>query len=878
MTDSNGHRLLYRYRVLPLLALLIISLTVTPRVHAQTDSSVAYDHLVELNRKILFLVSHASSNEVSRQRDTFIARNFYYEKQHQLEALESGLLDASSADRAERIRHLFDFLHSDEVRAADALTFIDLVDNLLSRHTEQPYLNQTELNQLRQLEQQMRVIQQSYEDDIQALYQELGTRGLDLEPWQDYLDFLNRRYDRNDIYREFNQGEPALEEPTVRGAQSNQDDDLVWGYDLPEKTVVLTFDDGPHHRNTGAILDILKEHDAKGYFFAVGQNVGRINGESVTLTRKSEQLKRAQREGHIIANHSFSHSVLTKLTQNEQQNELANTNRLLKAVSGHDTPYFRPPYGAKNDQLVQLSSDQGMRSIMWNVDSKDWADPIPKSIVDRVMTELEEKQGGILLFHDIHRQTVQALPLLLDALSDAGYRIVTLDGQSFEDDQPETAESDAESSPVESQLYRDSWALVIGVNDYQYWPRLSYAVNDAQSVEEILINQFGFKEDNVFTLYNEDANRENITEHLANVLSDPSRVKPNDRVFVFYAGHGMTRVLPSGRNLGYIIPFDAELDNYHSRSISMTHLRDFSDMIPAKHVYFVMDSCYSGIALTRSGGRQARSSYLDEIASRHARQILTAGGADQEVADGGPQGHSIFTWSLLQGLKGEADLDDNNIITASELGSYVSPVVSENSAQTPAFGNLVGSQGGEFLFELAPVNLSDASLSEAERLRAQLLELQKENAALKQQLAELTNAQAVQSEEALKETVSQLTLTERKLKANEYHAKGLERYREQDYKNALAALKTALAYNPTNPGLVNDYGFILYRDGQYEQALFWLEKTIELDADRIPVYLNIADTLVELNRHSEAEPYYEYYLELYPDSPVRDRVEEALNG
>lgn len=878
MTSSKNRTLSFR-RVMSTLTVTAIFLSLVGlSTQTTADETADYQRLVDLNRKIIYLVSGESENDVSRQRDTFIARNFYYTKQHRLEDLETNLLNLPSNSRSTLLRELFTYLNSDAVRAADALTFIDLVDNLLSLHHEQPYLSQTELNQLHQLEQQILIVQETYKEDIRELYNALGTRGLELEPWEDYLEFLNSQYDRNEIYREFNQSERALDEPAVRGAENSQGADLVWGYDIPEKTVVLTFDDGPHHRNTGAILDVLKEHNVKGYFFAVGQNIGEIDGDSVTLSNKSKQLQRALSEGHVLANHSFTHSVLTKLSEEEQQLELANTNRLLKAVSGGDTHYFRPPYGAKNDRLVQLSKDSGMRSIMWNVDSKDWADPIPESIVARVMEELTEKKRGILLFHDIHRQTVQALPTLLDELHKEGYSVVTIDGGSFSEETVQTQAAAIESTSVESQLYRESWALVIGVNQYQYWPQLSYAVNDARSIEQVLVSKFGFKQDHVFTLYDEEANRENITEHLANILSDPARVKPNDRVFVFYAGHGMTRVLPSGRNLGYIIPFDAELDRYHSRSISMTHLQDFSEMIPAKHVYFVMDSCYSGIALTRSGGRQVRSAYLDEIASRQARQILTAGGADQEVADGGPEGHSIFTWSLLRGLDGEADLDKNNIITASELGAYISPVVAENSNQTPAFGNMVGSEGGEFLFELAPVNISDASLSEEERLKARILELQKENAALKHQLAQLTDAQATSDQQALENVISQLSLTERKLKANEYHAQGLKYYREQAYDAALDAIKTALAYNPSNPGIVNDYGFILYRNGQLEESLYWLEKTIELDADRVPVYLNIADTLVELERKAEAIPYYEYYLKLYPDSPVKERVLETLGS
>ncbi|MBU2862988.1 polysaccharide deacetylase family protein [Reinekea forsetii] len=858
--------------------IVLASLLLSLAFPVMSSELVRYEKIVELNRKVLFLLSSGADNAVATQRDTFISRNYYYYKQQLLEDVLEEFLTLPANERVSKVNQFYSFLHSDKVRAADAISFIDLIDNLLLEHSEAPYLSRTELRQLRQLEQQILVIQDTYQSDISELTSALVTRGLELEPWQSYLDFIQAQYTRNDIYEEFNQKAPALEQPAVRGAEDHSKSDLVWGYGIPDKTVVLTFDDGPHNRNTAAILDTLKEFNVKAYFFAVGKNVGSVNGDSVKLSKSASQLQRALSEGHILANHSFSHPVLTKLPGDSQKKELEDTNTLLKTVSGIDVTSFRPPYGAKNDQLVQLSRDTGMRSIMWNIDSKDWADPMPESIVKRVMADLSNKKKGILLFHDIHKQTVQALPDLLKALNEEGYKVVDIDGKPFEAAAKAKPAEQPTAAPVVSQLYGNSWALVIGVNKYRYWPQLSYAVNDAKGVKEVLQNKYGFEEERIFTLLDENASRENISEHLANILSDPGRVKPNDRVFIFYAGHGMTRVLPSGRNLGYIIPFDAELDKFHSKAISMTHLQDFSDMIPAKHVYFVMDSCYSGIALTRSGGRAARSKYLEEISSRQARQILTAGGADQEVADGGANGHSVFTGMLLQGLEGAADLDQNNIITASELGAYVSPRVSEHSNQTPAFGNLVGSEGGEFLFELAPVNISDDTLSEEERLKAEILKLEKENISLKQKIAELSNSSVTHNfVRGNVEGLNQLSVVQRKLKANEYHGVGLSAYRDKDYPAALSALHTALIYNPSNPGITNDYGFVLFKDEQYKQALFWLEKTIELDAKRIPVYLNIADTLVALNQHSEAVPYYEYYLEVYPDSPLKDRVNEFLN-
>src|SRR2546427_4889691 len=163
----------------------------------------------------------------------------------------------------------------------------------------------------------------------------------------------------------------------------------------------------------------------------------------------------------------------------------------------------------------------------------------------------------------------------------------------------------------------------------------------------------------------------------------------------------------------------------------MTNFQDISESIPAKHVFFVMDSCYSGLGITRG---QAASNYLKEMSKRTARQMLTAGGADEEVADNGPNGHSVFTWTLMQGLEGRADLNSDGYITGSELAAYVGPIVSSISHQTPSFGNLPGSEGGEFVFELRHENeiLSDVSgqLDEdAIRLNSELDRVRKEIAA-----------------------------------------------------------------------------------------------------------------------------------------------------
>src|SRR5205085_11571188 len=155
-------------------------------------------------------------------------------------------------------------------------------------------------------------------------------------------------------------------------------------------------------------------------------------------------------------------------------------------------------------------------------------------------------------------------------------------------------------------LYRDSWAVIIGVNEYQNWPKLRYAVNDANAIEEVLTSKFGFQRDHIRKLINGDATRQRILQVLGDEFSDSRKVQREDRVFFFFAGHGATRTLGDGRQIGFIVPVDADRENYYSTAISMTQLRDAADLIPARHIYFVMDSCYSGLALSRGSGAYSK--------------------------------------------------------------------------------------------------------------------------------------------------------------------------------------------------------------------------------------------------------------------------------
>ena len=136
---------------------------------------------------------------------------------------------------------------------------------------------------------------------------------------------------------------------------------------------MLTFDDGPHFRNTPQILDTLRQYQVNGYFFSVGQNLGTTNSDQAILGKNEAIAKRILSEGNILANHSYTHAVLTKIDSAQRVEEIGKTNLILAKVTGNNNTLFRPPYGSKDQALDELTMHDGMISVMWNIDSLDWA-------------------------------------------------------------------------------------------------------------------------------------------------------------------------------------------------------------------------------------------------------------------------------------------------------------------------------------------------------------------------------------------------------------------------------------------------------------------------------------------------------------------------
>ena len=126
-----------------------------------------------------------------------------------------------------------------------------------------------------------------------------------------------------------------------------------------------------------------------------------------------------------------------------------------------------------------------------------------------------------------------------------------------------------------ADIYNESWAVIIGINDYKNMPNLNYAVNDAKSVKEMLMKNFNYREDHIKVILNENATKEGILKGFNELLKE---AKENDRVLIFYAGHGETYTLPTGGEKGYLVPVDGDPENLFLSSIPMNQLYEIANM------------------------------------------------------------------------------------------------------------------------------------------------------------------------------------------------------------------------------------------------------------------------------------------------------------
>ncbi|MGX7414192.1 polysaccharide deacetylase family protein [Enterococcus caccae] len=179
--------------------------------------------------------------------------------------------------------------------------------------------------------------------------------------------------------------------------------------DPNKKYISLTFDDGPNPETTPRLLDILKEKGVKATFFMLGQNV--VKHEAL--------VKRVAEEGHEVASHSYSHPQLTGVDAQRVKDEVQKTDKAIYHAIGKLPTDFRPPYGAVNKDVAKII---GKPIIQWSVDSQDWQSHNAQAIIKRI--DETAYNDTIVLMHDIHPETVDAVATVIDRLRGEGYEIL----------------------------------------------------------------------------------------------------------------------------------------------------------------------------------------------------------------------------------------------------------------------------------------------------------------------------------------------------------------------------------------------------------------------------------------------------------------------
>ena len=182
-----------------------------------------------------------------------------------------------------------------------------------------------------------------------------------------------------------------------------------------EPVVALTFDDGPQATLTPRLLDILKAQGVRATFFVIGMNV----------EQNPDVLRRIAAEGHEIGNHSWSHPNLAKLPEASWRGQLQETHDVITRTVGHGPRCMRPPYGDITPEQERLIGDGfHYRVVLWSVDPDDWKEPSRPVLLHRVLAR--SGPGAIILLHDIHASTVDAVPGIIEGLKRRGLRFVTV--------------------------------------------------------------------------------------------------------------------------------------------------------------------------------------------------------------------------------------------------------------------------------------------------------------------------------------------------------------------------------------------------------------------------------------------------------------------
>ncbi|OLC29444.1 MAG: hypothetical protein AUH31_06925 [Armatimonadetes bacterium 13_1_40CM_64_14] len=188
----------------------------------------------------------------------------------------------------------------------------------------------------------------------------------------------------------------------------------IYRGDRAQATLALTFDDGPFPIYTTLLLDTLAQLGVKATFFVTGENVQRYPFLAQAIVRA----------GHEVANHSYHHPHLTRLSAAQMAEELASTQEVIAAVTGQTPRYFRPPYGEYSADLMRVAHSLGLSTVMWTAGGGDYASPSGEALKAKLLRQADS--GGIVLLHEGVPGTLRILPQTTEALAQRGFTLTTV--------------------------------------------------------------------------------------------------------------------------------------------------------------------------------------------------------------------------------------------------------------------------------------------------------------------------------------------------------------------------------------------------------------------------------------------------------------------
>ncbi len=447
------------------------------------------------------------------------------------------------------------------------------------------------------------------------------------------------------------------------------------------------------------------------------------------------------------------------------------------------------------------------------------------------------------------------------------------------------------------KLYEGSYSLIIGAVNYRYWDRLGGVRDDVPAVRAVL-EKHGFKVEELI-----DPTGDNLLPRINKFINEYG-LHPNNRLIIYFSGHGYTEVAEDGRKFGYIVPVDApkpakDLVGFQQKALTMDEIETAARRIRSKHALFVFDSCFSGTLVNRGGLKVP--AVIDYYAARPVRQFITAGADDQEVP-----AESVFRQVFVRGLEGKADANNDGYVTGTELATYLQDQVIyyRGTLQTPQYGkirdprldsgdfiftlptqttkvtpriNIMASllQGEEFfnkkdyngaIAEFTKIIQADPQFAQGYALRGAAY---REKGAYDEAIADFNSAIRLDSrnagvysnrglvyselenyEQAIADFTQAIQLDPKYDKA--YHNRGSAYRKLQKYEQATGDLVKAIELNPKNAMYYNQRGLILLLSGNLDQAAMNFDKAIELDAKDADFYANRGLVSIRRNENDRA--------------------------